>query len=480
MPSKENFYSILENFLQLSPTVEQQQAMEQLSRFVNRQTVENELFVLKGYAGTGKTTLVSALVKTLQSYQRNCVLLAPTGRAAKVFAAYANQKAYTIHKLLYRVRKKNDQIYFVRRENKLKNTIFLVDEVSMISNKNQSGDFFSSQSLLEDLFSFVFEGENCKMVFIGDDAQLPPVHTVESPALHVNYLLSLCNVNIFTATLTEVVRQSYDSGILLNANQLRHKIEVENFDYPLFKHNHFEDFISLSGYELEETLNNLYRSYGNEEVVIITRSNKRAIQFNHEIRNRIFFRENRIATGDYIMAVKNNYYWLDESSEVGFIANGDIMEIEAINSMREMYGFNFADVSVRLCDYPQHPTIDIKIILESLDVEEASLPYETTHRLYQAIAEDYTHIISPRKRFLTIKNNPYLNAVQVKFAYSLTCHKTQGGQWKAVLIDRGFASRENTDKAYLRWLYTAVTRASEKVFLINFPQDIFAENDENN
>ncbi len=473
MHSNSNFLSLFEACMGVSPTDGQRQAMDAISDFVHQNSSDNELFILTGYAGTGKTTLVSALVKVLHSFHRSCVLLAPTGRAAKVFASYSSQKAYTIHKLLYRVKKKEDVILFSRRKNEFKNTIFLVDEVSMLSDARSDGMLFSSQTLLEDLFSFVYEGENCKLIFIGDDAQLPPVNATESPALNPEYLKQSFNVTIYTAQLLEVVRQSLDSGILYNANRLRGKIKHEQFSYPLFTLRDFQDFQSIDGRDLEEQLNSLYAHYGSEEVVVITRSNKRAYSFNSEIRNRIFFRENRIVTGDYIMAVKNNYFWIDESSEVGFIANGDIMEIVAINSIRELYGFSFADVTVRLCDYPNYPTIDIKLWLESLGSEEASLPYEKLNLLYHAVAEDYADIQNKRKRYLAIKNDPYLNAVQVKFAYSLTCHKTQGGQWKVVMIDRGFATAENSDKEYLRWLYTAVTRASEKVYLINFQEDVF-------
>lgn len=473
MHSKLDFLSSFEDCLGVSPTDGQRQAMDFLSDFVCQFSPNNELFILTGYAGTGKTTLVSALVKVLYSFHRSCVLLAPTGRAAKVFASYSSKKAYTIHKLLYYVKKKEDVILFSRRKNEFKNTIFLVDEVSMLSDARQDGILFSSQTLLEDLFSFVYEGENCKLIFIGDDAQLPPVNATESPALNPEYLKQSFNVTIYTAQLLEVVRQSLDSGILYNANRLRGKIKHAQFSYPLFTLGDFQDFQSIDGRDLEEQLNSLYAYYGSEEVVVITRSNKRAYSFNSEIRNRIFFRENRIATGDYIMAVKNNYFWLDESSEVGFIANGDILEIVAINSIRELYGFSFADVTVRLCDYPNYPTIDIKLWLESLESDEASLPYEKLNLLYHAVAEDYADIQNKRTRYLAIKNDPYLNAVQVKFAYSLTCHKTQGGQWKVVMVDRGFATAENSDKEYLRWLYTAVTRASEKVYLINFKEDIF-------
>jgi exodeoxyribonuclease-5 len=447
--------------------------MELLSEFVCL-NIKNQLLILRGYAGTGKTTLISALVQTLKMVDKKTVLLAPTGRAAKVFSVYSNQKAYTIHKHLYKVKIKDGMLDFFRKENKMRDTLFIVDEVSMLSASIQSGTLFANKSLLEDLIEYVFEGENCRMIFIGDDAQLPPVHSTESPALVTDYLMKNFNLNAISFQLTEVVRQALNSGILFNANILRNKILQGDFRYPVFSGKHFDDYIRVNGSELEELLNTLYAKYDSDEIVVITRSNKRAFIFNSEIRKRILFRENQISTGDYIMAVKNNYYWVDSTSEIGFIANGDIMEIMAIKKIEELYGFMFADVSVRLCDYPNFQQIDIKIIIDSLETDGPSLPGEKMSALYQEISLDYQHISSKKIRYLKMKNDPYLNALQVKFSYSLTCHKTQGGQWKIVLIDQGYIKEENIDTEYFRWLYTAITRASEKVFLINFDKIMFA------
>ena len=364
-------------------------------------------------------------------------------------------------------------LHFSRKDNKLNRTLFIVDEVSMISDSQQRSDLFSSRSVLEDLINYVFEGEQNKLLFIGDDAQLPPVHSDESPALQIEYLKHSFNLSLTSYQLTDVVRQALDSGILYNANQLRGKLKAGDYGFPYFSAEEFPDFQRIAGGDLEEELNTLYGRHDHDEIVTITRSNKRAFMFNSEIRNRILFRESQIAAGDYLMAVKNNYYWVDEGSEVGFIANGDIMEILAINKIQEMYGFHFADVTVRLCDYPQYPNIDIKLILESLDCESASLSQEDANRLYQEVSMDYQDIANKRLRYLKIKNDPFLNAVQVKFAYSLTCHKTQGGQWKIVLVDQGYLPDDALDKEFLRWLYTAVTRATEKVYLINFKKEMF-------
>jgi ATP-dependent exoDNAse (exonuclease V) alpha subunit len=473
MLSKNDFLLLFKEQLHYPPTNGQSEAMELLSEFVCK-NVKNQLFILRGYAGTGKTTLVSALVQTLKMLDKKNVLLAPTGRAAKVFSVYSNQKAYTIHKHLYRVKMKDGMLDFSRRENKMSDTLFIVDEVSMLSAAIQSGTLFANKSLLEDLIEYVFEGENCKMIFIGDDAQLPPVHSTESPALMTDYLNKNFHLNTTSFQLTEVVRQALDSGILFNANILRNKILERDINFPVFSGNPFEDYTRINGSELEELLNTLYAKYDSDEIVVITRSNKRAYIFNNEIRKRILFRENQISTGDSIMAVKNNYYWVDSTSEIGFIANGDIMEILAINKIQEIYGFMFADVSVRLCDYPNFQNIDIKIIIDSLESEGPSLTGEKMSSLYQEVLLDYQNISNKRIRYLKMKNDPYLNALQIKFSYSLTCHKTQGGQWKIVLIDQGYIKEENIDVEYFRWLYTAITRASEKVFLINFDEKMFA------
>lgn len=456
------------------PTGSQAEAMEKLTEFIYGKG-ENFLFQLSGYAGTGKTSLVSALVNTLSDIGVHIVMLAPTGRAAKVLSQYSGRKAYTIHKWIYRVYSKDGVRKFVRRENKDSHSLFIVDEASMISAQGSLNDLVGN-SLLDDLMEFVFLGDSNRLLFVGDDAQLPPVHADESPALDADYLKRAYNVQVFGARLTDVVRQSLDSGILYNATQVRDKINGGDYSLPIFSGRPFEDFRRVQGGEMEELLNTLYNNHDSDEIVLVTRSNKRAFQFNNAVRSRVLFRENVIATGDYIMAVKNNYYWLDELSEAGFLANGDIMEIMSINKQQELYGFHFADVTVRLCDYPDHPNVDIKIILESLDCDGPSLSNEANQKLYYAVAEDYMDILNPRARFMKIKNDPFLNAVQVKFAYALTCHKTQGGQWKHVLIDQGYLPDNTIDKEYLRWMYTAVTRSTEKVYLLNFKEEMFDTN----
>ena len=469
------FNNIFDTFcsqVSAAPTKGQTAAMQLLADFVESQSEEHPLFILKGYAGTGKTSLISSLVKTLGALHKNTVLLAPTGRAAKVFSVYANRKAYTIHKYLYRVQSKNGFLRFVRKPNKTQNTIFIVDEVSMISDSPSEG-LADARSLLDDLISFVFEQKNCKLLFIGDDAQLPPVNCAESPALDYEYMQRNFNVNITTHQLKEVVRQALNSGILNNANALRSKLTDDDFSLPLFNLENSIDVRRINGNELTDEYATLYSELSPEAIVTITRSNKRAYLFNQEIRNRIFYHENEISTGDFIMAVKNNYYWLDETSEAGFIANGDIMEIMSINKTQELYGFRFADITARLCDYRDYPTVDIKIILESLQSEGPSMSGEQNNALYQAVAEDYADIADKRKRYMAIKNDPFLNAVQIKFSYALTCHKTQGGQWKVIFIDQGFIPETGLDKEYLRWLYTALTRATRKVYLINFKDDMF-------
>ncbi len=454
------------------PTTGQEQAIDKITCFLYK-TEPGQLFILKGYAGTGKTTLVSALVNVFASYRKKTVLLAPTGRAAKVFSVYSSKKAFTIHKFIYKIKSEDGFVQIIRKENKLNNTLFIVDEVSMISDQIHGSELFGNVNLLNDLIDFVYEGENNKLLFIGDDAQLPPVHSDESPALNIEYLKHTFHLDIDSYQIKDVVRQAELSGILYNATLLREKINQNDYKIPFFSSKPFPDFIRLSSDDLEEELNKLYAQYDPEEVVIITRSNKRGFIFNREIRNRIFYKENQIATGDYIMVVKNNYHWIEEDSEVGFLANGEMMEIRNIIKTNTLYGFNFADVRVRLCDYPQFPEIEIKLILESLDAVGASLPQSDLKILYQEVSKDYEDIPNKRVRFLKIKNNPYLNAVQAKFSYSLTCHKTQGGQWKITIIDFQLFKDQNLDKEQLRWLYTALTRTTEKVYLLNFNEEFF-------
>ncbi len=455
------------------PTPSQEEAIGRLADFIYEKG-DRFLFLLRGYAGTGKTTLVSALVNALEDVRVRTVLLAPTGRAAKVLSQYAGKKAFTIHKWIYRVATRQGLRRFVRKENIFSHTLFIVDEASMISAEGGMGEIPGLSSLLEDLMDYVFSGEHNRMLFIGDDAQLPPVHSDESPALNEDFLRSAFPVTIREGSLTDVVRQAEDSGILFNATLLRDKINSNDPSFPLFSGRPFPDFTRVRGGELEELFNNLYDRNDCDEIVTVTRSNKRAYLFNNEIRSRVLYRENRIATGDYLMAVKNNYYWIEEGSEVGFLANGDIMEVMAIHKQQELYGFSFADVTVRLCDYPNYPDIDIKIILESLEYDGPSLSPEDYRKLYLAVSEDYEDIADRRERAKRIKNDPYLNAVQVKFSYALTCHKTQGGQWKHVLVDQGYLTEDGLDREFLRWLYTAVTRGTENVYLINFNDEVFS------
>jgi ATP-dependent exoDNAse (exonuclease V) alpha subunit len=474
MLSKQEFIQSFTNHVPHILTIGQQEAIHKITHFLYK-TDPGQLFLLKGYAGTGKTTLVSALVNVFAYYRKKTVLLAPTGRAAKVFSVYSGKKAFTIHKFIYKIKSEDGIVQIIRKENKLNNTLFIVDEVSVISDQMYGNELFGNINLLNDLIDFVYEGENNKLLFIGDDAQLPPVHSDESPAMNFDYLNHTFNLQIDSFQLTDVVRQSEESGILYNATILRGKINQSHYDFPTFSSKIFDDFIKLSSTDLEEELNKLYDQYDPEDVVIITRSNKRASIFNREIRNRIFYRENQIATGDFIMAVKNNYHWIEEDSEVGFLANGDMMEIMNIIKMDTLYGFQFADVRVRLCDYPNFPDIELKLILDSLETPGASMTHSEMKTLYQEVSKDYEDIPNKRVRFLKIKNNPYLNAAQVKFSYSLTCHKTQGGQWKIAIIDFQLFKDQTLDKEQLRWLYTAVTRTTEKVYLLNFNEELFGE-----
>jgi len=470
--TKSQFLTLLREKVSHLPTSGQEDAMLQIVDFLYKKEPK-QLFVLKGYAGTGKTTLISALVRAFDELKKKTVLLAPTGRAAKVFASYSGAKAYTIHKQIYKISQKEGLVQVKRKFNESINTLYIIDEASMISCESNSGELFGGRELLTDLMDYVFEGENNKMLFIGDDAQLPPVQSDESQALNLDFLKANFDVNVSTCKLTDVVRQATDSGILHNATLLRERLDNHKFKLPFFALSYFEDIQRIGSMELEDELNRLYGYYDPEDIVMITRSNKRAYIFNNEIRNRIFCRENKLATGDFLMAVKNNYFWIDELSEVGFIANGDLLEVMSITKTQELYGYNFMDIRARLCDYPNYPNVDFKIILESLETEGASMTNEQMRQLYQEIAKDYEDIPNKRARFLKIKNNAFLNAVQVKFSYSLTCHKTQGGQWKVVLIDLGYFTDDKLNKEFMRWLYTAVTRATEKVYLVNFSDEFF-------
>lgn len=435
-------------------------------------------FILKGYAGTGKTSLVSAIIQSAPQLRIKTLLLAPTGRAAKVLSNYSQKTAYTIHKKIYHTVIDSFGIaHCERAENKHSYTLFIVDEASMIGTNPVEGDFQHNGSLLEDLIEYVQSGNHCRLLFIGDTAQLPPVGSSESPALNETYLQSLFNLNIYQYELTEVVRQKEESHILFNATNIREQIASlsprDEVQLPLFNILPHTDLVNLPGSELLDTLEQEYSALGEENVVFITRSNKRANQFNQQIRSRILFRDDEISSGDHLMIVKNNYYWLDQDSPMSFIANGDIVEVLSLRNFQEMYGFHFADASIRFIDYPDQPDIDCKILLETLYSEFPSLSKEESNKLFQAVLADYADIPNKGERLNEVRKNPYFNALQIKFSYALTCHKTQGGQWPVVFIDPGFMTEDMLNIDYLRWIYTALTRSLGKVYLFNFQEKFF-------
>lgn len=469
---KEVYKDILIKSLGFDLTRSQEITAELLSEFfINRNL--NHLFLLKGYAGTGKTTLISACVKTLLKMNVKVVLLAPTGRAAKVLSSYSDYPAFTIHKWIYKQKSQGDGIgLFVLNRNLSKNTLFIVDEASMLSNSSADDSSFGSGRLLEDLLQFVIEGDNCKLMLVGDDAQLPPVRLDVSPALD-NSVLKAYGFDVTEITLTEVVRQAFNSGILTNATNLRELLQSKDIRVPKFNLVGFEDIVKLTGAELVETLEDSYGKVGLDETIVISYSNKRANKYNQGIRNQILWREEELSVGDYLMVVRNSYFWVEDIPDLNFIANGDIVEVVRIRSTKELHGFRFTDVTVRLNDY-QRQELDVIIMLDTLSVEGPSLSAERYKELYQSVSMDYEHVTDKRKRVKQIKNDQYLNALQVKFAYAVTCHKAQGGQWKNVFIDQGFFKEEMINREYLRWLYTAITRATEKVYLVNFAKEFYS------
>ena len=433
---------------------------------------ENPTYILRGYAGTGKTSLVKTLVRTLPSIGMKYVLMAPTGRAAKVLTNYTGQNASTIHRRIYQARTFPDgSIGIARAENKYKDTLFIVDEASMIGEQHE----FGGSSLLDDLLSYVFSGERCRLLLIGDTAQLPPVGSNESPALNCDYLRSEFPITAATFELTEVKRQALESGILYNATDIRQLLMQKLYEYelPIFHLQDFDDIKRIESETFEEMLHNAFANSSDNEAVIICKSNKRANLFNQAIRGRILNIEGEIATGDKLMVVKNNYYWAESNDEISFIANGDMAEIRKIKHFEEMYGFRFADIELSFTDYPDAPNMEAKILLDTLNSNSPSLTEEENRRLFAAIEEDYMDIPNRRERYKEMKKNPWFNALQVKFAYALTCHKTQGGQWNSVFIDSSLNQKETLEIEDLRWIYTALTRAQEKVYFVNFKDEFF-------
>ena len=472
--SAPEFYKELLQKFPFEPTNSQEFLLESLSNFVFSKN-KQDLFLLKGYAGTGKTTTISTVVNNLWRMGKKAVLLAPTGRAAKVISGYANRQAFTIHKKIYFPKKnKGGGVDFTLQPNKHTNTFFIVDEASMIPDSPSNAKLFENGSLLDDLISYVYSGVNCKIIFIGDTAQLPPVKLNISPALDGDKLTLNYNKDVTEIELDEVMRQHANSGILINATELRLIIANNGYETFQFKLG-YPDLIRLTdGYDIEDAINTAYDNIGVEDTAFIVRSNKRANQYNQQIRSKIRGQENEISTGDFVMVVKNNYYWLKESSEAGFIANGDICEILQIFNIKELYGFKFAEVKVRMIDYPNEKPFETVLLLDTLTSETPSLSYEESNKLYQEVGKDFAHEKSKYKQLLGIKNSKYFNALQVKFSYAVTCHKSQGGQWKTVFIEQPYLP-DGQSIEYLRWLYTAVTRAQEKVYLIGFKDEFFIE-----
>ena len=467
------FYSILQKSFPFKPTLNQTIFFEKVADFATNSD-SNELFVLKGYAGTGKTTMISTLVENLISVNKKYVLLAPTGRAAKVIANYSGKPAFTIHKKIY-FPKKNPSggVSFTKQINKHKNTIFIVDESSMISDVTTDSKSMDSNSLLDDLMSYVYSGENCKMILLGDTAQLPPVHLDVSPALNIETLLTYYNKEVLHIELDEVMRQEENSGILYNATLLREVLKEHYIDLFQFSLKGFKDIVRLSdGYDIQDAINTAYSKDGMEETAFIVRTNKRANQYNQQIRNAILFRESDLSAGDFMMVVKNNYFWLKDTDEAGFIANGDIIEILEIYKILELYGFKFAKVKIRMVDYPNQKPFETILLLDTVTSVSPSLTYEESNRLYQEVLQDYENEGPKYKQVQKVKENEYFNALQVKFSYAITCHKSQGGQWNTVFVEQPYLP-EGVNRDYIRWLYTAITRAKEKLYLIGYKDENF-------
>lgn len=453
--------------LPFQPNAEQEQVLEALAGFLLSPQTDN-LFLLTGYAGTGKTSLVGALVKTLDSLQQKVVLLAPTGRAAKVFAHKAGHAAYTIHKKIYRQRSfSNETDNFTLSDNLHQHTLFLVDEASMIANEGLSGNVFGSGRLLDDLVQYVYSGQGCRMLLTGDTAQLPPVGEEESPALSPA-MLEGYGLHVHTASLTQVARQLNDSGILFNATRLRHILSEEAyFDFPKLRLQGFADIRRLPGSELIDSLSASYDRVGMEETMVICRSNKRANLYNIGIRNTILYREEELSSGDWLLVAKNNYFWTEGNKELDFIANGDIAVVRRVRRTREMYGFRFADVTLSFPDYDDWE-LDATVLLDTLHSDYPALSREENDRLFHNVLEDYADLPRKADRMKKMKADPHYNALQVKYAYAVTCHKAQGGQWKHIYLDQGYLTEEMLSPDYFRWLYTAFTRATEQLYLVNW------------
>lgn len=470
--STPRFSQLLQRNFPFHPTQGQLQAFASLEKWLEIPAAHLPVMMIRGYAGTGKTTTVSALVKALQQVGLRAALLAPTGRAAKVMGGYAQREAFTIHKIIYKSDGLEGAMSFHRGKNFYKNTVFLVDEASMLGSKAD----FGTNGLLKDLIEFVFEGENNRLVLIGDTAQLPPVGENQSPALEKSFMESRFRVKVLDVELREVMRQEEGSGILWNATRLREQLQIKDPSIR-FQIKGFRDVFRMTGERMEDGIRYGFDKFGQENTVVICRSNKAAVQYNQYIRRVIRYCEDEIEAGDVLMIVRNNYFYSEESGKGGFLANGDFVEVRKIITFEELYGFRFAKLRLVLIDYPQEEPFDAWVFLDTLHSHHPALTEEENRRLYQEVREEIMALasdISKTKMKEEVKKHPFLNALQVKFAYALTCHKSQGGQWDAVFVDQGYLKEEQVDKEYVRWLYTALTRARKELFLVNFHANFFA------
>lgn len=466
-PLVQNFGSAVLSHLPYEPNREQTMLIASLSFFCINQEPES-LLLINGYAGTGKTSLTGALVRALADFGKKTVLLAPTGRAAKVFSEYSGHSAFTIHRKIYRQKSYSPEYgNFLLAENKHVDTFFIVDEASMIPNASAEGAVFGTGRLLDDLIHYVYSGVRCHLILLGDNAQLPPVGFTESPALSVEQLRSY-GLKVYETQLTLIARQNEGSGILHNATLLRNNMSCrENLVKPVLHLSEYNDIEVLSGEYMSETISDCYDRDGLNETIVITRSNKRATMFNAGIRNQILYREDELVSGDMLLVAKNNYFWSEQYEELDFIANGDVARVSRVRGTHKMYGFRYADVTL---EFPDHNNIEVdaKVILDGLFSDSPALSREQSERLFTEIYAELEG--DKRTRYKALKQNPYFNALQVKYAYTVTCHKAQGGQWKNVFIDMGYIPEDAfTSLDFCRWLYTAITRARSHVYLINFP-----------
>jgi exodeoxyribonuclease-5 len=469
---QENIYSLLEKNLGYIPTQDQADCMRLLSGYITDNT-NDVIFLITGYAGTGKTSVIASLVNTLGTLRHKSVLLAPTGRAAKVLRSYTGKDAFTIHRKIYRQKSATDGVgRFILDRNLHKETFFIVDEASMISDEQAEGSMFGSGRLLEDLLEYVYTGTDCRLIIVGDVAQLPPVGSIVSPALDEN-VLRATGFGLETFELRQVIRQSEGSGILMNATAVRQQVSDGDLSVPELVLNGYTDIERLGGSDLIERLAETYDRCGTDGAIVVVNSNNLANRYNQGIRNRIFFREEEISAGDIIMVVKNNYFWLKDDETASFIANGDIAEVRRIRNFEEIYGMRFADMTLWFRDAELE--LDAKVMLDTLMMSTPSLSPEKSRELYFSVLADHPGIKSKRKQYEAVRDDPYYNALQIKFAYAVTCHKSQGGQWERVFIDQGMFNRQEPTIDYLRWFYTALTRATDKVYLVNFPDSYFRQ-----